>query len=114
MTGAHLRAMRSRRRSARGRWHMSDVKLFDIDEKPTWCPACGDFAILVGVKRAFPPRALEPHQVLLVSGIGCGSKLPYYMKANGYDALHGRALPRATGAKPGNHELKGVVISESG
>jgi 2-oxoglutarate ferredoxin oxidoreductase subunit beta len=93
---------------------MSDVKLFDIDEKPTWCPACGDFAILVGVKQALASLDLEPHQVLLVSGIGCGSKLPYYMKANGYDALHGRALPVATGAKLGNHDLKVVVISGDG
>ena len=93
---------------------MSDLKLFNIDEKPTWCPGCGDFAILASVKQAFAAMDLYPHQVLMVSGIGCGSKLPYYMKANGFDALHGRALPVATGAKLGNHELKVVVISGDG
>src|SRR5437588_9062684 len=93
---------------------MSDVKLFDIDEKPTWCAGCGDFGILSAVKQAFSGLDLYPHQLLLVSGIGCGSKLPYYMKANGYDALHGRALPVATGAKLANHELKVVVISGDG
>ena len=93
---------------------MSDMKLFNIDEKPTWCPGCGDFAILASIKQAFAGLDLYPHEMLLVSGIGCGSKLPYYMKANGFDALHGRALPVATGAKLGNHELKVVVISGDG
>jgi len=93
---------------------MSDQKVFDIDEKPTWCPACGDFGILSSLRQAFAGLDLYPHQVLLVSGIGCGSKLPYYMKANGYDSLHGRALPVATGAKLANHELKVVVISGDG
>lgn len=93
---------------------MSDLKLFAIEEKPTWCPGCGDFAILAAVKQAFAGLDLYPTDVLLVSGIGCGSKLPYYMKANGYDALHGRALPVATGAKLGNHDLRVVVISGDG
>ncbi len=93
---------------------MSDQKEFNIEEKPTWCPGCGDFGILAALKQSFAALDLHPHEVLLVSGIGCGSKLPYYMKANGYDALHGRALPVATGAKLGNHELKVVVISGDG
>lgn len=93
---------------------MSDLKEFNIEEKPTWCPGCGDFGILAALKQSFAALDLHPHEVLLVSGIGCGSKLPYYMKANGYDALHGRALPVATGAKLGNHELKVVVISGDG
>jgi 2-oxoglutarate ferredoxin oxidoreductase subunit beta len=93
---------------------MSDQKAFNIDEKPTWCVGCGDFGILAALKQSFAALDLYPHQVLLVSGIGCGSKLPYYMKANGYDALHGRALPVAAGATLGNHELKVVVISGDG
>jgi len=93
---------------------MSDVKLFSIDEKPTWCPGCGDFGILASITRGLAALDLYPHQMLLVSGIGCGSKLPYYMRANGYDALHGRALPVATGAKLGNHDLKVIVISGDG
>src|SRR5947208_2427172 len=93
---------------------MSDLKLFNIDEKPTWCPGCVDFAILASVKQAFAAMDLYPHQVLMVSGLGAASKLPYYMKANGFDALHGRALPVATGARLGNHELKVVVISGDG
>lgn len=93
---------------------MSDIKLFNNEEKPTWCPACGDFGVLAALKQALAGLDLYPHQVLLVSGIGCGSKLPYYMRANGYDALHGRAIPVATGAKLGNHDLRVVVISGDG
>jgi 2-oxoglutarate ferredoxin oxidoreductase subunit beta len=66
------------------------------------------------MKQACAQLDLLPHQVLLVSGIGCGSKLPYYMKSNGYDSLHGRALPVAMGAKMGNHDMKVVVISGDG
>lgn len=93
---------------------MSDIKAFNNEEKPTWCAGCGDFGILASLQWAFANMDLMPHDVLLVSGIGCGSKLPYYMRANGYDALHGRALPVATGAKLGNHELRVVVISGDG
>jgi|SwirhirootsSR2_FD_contig_51_242807_length_1055_multi_2_in_0_out_0_2 2-oxoglutarate ferredoxin oxidoreductase subunit beta len=93
---------------------MSDIKVFRNEEKPTWCPGCGDFGILASLQQAFSDLDLYPHQVCLVSGIGCGSKLPYYMKANGYDSLHGRALPVATGIKMGNHDLKVIVISGDG
>ena len=93
---------------------MSDMKLFNSDEKPTWCPGCGDFGILAALKQALAQLDLNPHEVVLVSGIGCGSKLPYYMRANGYDALHGRALPVATGIKLANHDLRVVVIGGDG
>jgi 2-oxoglutarate ferredoxin oxidoreductase subunit beta len=93
---------------------VSDIKLFNNDEKPTWCPGCGDFGILASLQRALAQLDLEPHEILLVSGIGCGSKLPYYMRANGFDSLHGRALPVATGAKLANHTLKVIAISGDG
>src|SRR5579871_1355029 len=93
---------------------MSDIKLFKNDVEPTWCAGCGDFGILASLQRALAQLDLEPHEILLVSGIGCGSKLPYYMRANGFDSLHGRALPVATGAKLANHELKVIAISGDG
>jgi 2-oxoglutarate/2-oxoacid ferredoxin oxidoreductase subunit beta len=93
---------------------MSDLKEFNIEEKPTWCAGCGDFGILASIKNALVAQDLHPWDVQLVSGIGCGSKLPYYMKANGYDSLHGRALPVATGIKMSNHDLKVLVISGDG
>ena len=93
---------------------MSEVKDFASLVRPTWCPGCGDFGILNALKRALASLDLEPHQVLLVSGIGCGSKLPDYMKANGFHAIHGRALPIATGAKLANHELKAIAVHGDG
>jgi 2-oxoglutarate/2-oxoacid ferredoxin oxidoreductase subunit beta len=90
------------------------VKDYAIDEKPTWCPGCGDFGILASLKNALVQINLHPHEILMVSGIGCGSKLPYYMRANGFDSLHGRALPVATGAKLASHDLKVIVISGDG
>ena len=74
---------------------MSDLKIFNGGQKSTWCPGCGDFGILAAIKQALAGLDLHPHEVLLVSGIGCGSKLPHYMKANGYNSIHGRALPVA-------------------
>jgi len=90
------------------------LKDYNIDEKPTWCPGCGDFGILASLKNALVQLNLHPHEILLVSGIGCGSKLPYYMRANGFDSLHGRALPVATGAKLANTDLQVIVISGDG
>jgi 2-oxoglutarate ferredoxin oxidoreductase subunit beta len=77
-----------------------------------WCPGCGNHAILAAVKKALEACDLEPHQVLMVSGIGQAAKTPHYLKANVFNGLHGRALPAATGAKLANPEL--TVIVESG
>ena len=77
-----------------------------------WCPGCGNFGILLAVKRALAARGLKPHQVLFVSGIGQAAKAPHYLNANLFDGLHGRSLPVATGAKLANPAL--IVIAESG
>jgi 2-oxoglutarate ferredoxin oxidoreductase subunit beta len=93
---------------------VSDLKIFNGGDKSTWCPGCGDFAILMAVKQAFAGLDLQPHEVLLVSGIGCGSKLPHYMKANGYNSIHGRALPVAQGIKLANHNLNVIAVTGDG
>lgn len=93
---------------------MTNLKEFEGLVKPTWCPACGDFGILNALKQALANLDLKPHQVLLLSGIGCGSKLPHYMRANVYDSLHGRPVPVAQGAKLANHQLKVIVTSGDG
>lgn len=80
--------------------------------KPTWCPGCGNFGILKALNKAFVELELEPHQVLLVSGIGQAGKLPHYTKSNVFNSLHGRPIPPAIGAKIANPEL--VVIAVSG
>lgn len=77
-----------------------------------WCPGCGNFELLEGVKKGLVRAGLEPHEVLLVSGIGQAAKAPHYLNANVFDGLHGRAVPAATGAKLANPEL--TVIVESG
>jgi 2-oxoglutarate ferredoxin oxidoreductase subunit beta len=82
--------------------------------KPTWCPGCGDYGILAAVKMGLVQAGLAPHEVLVVSGIGCGSKLPDYARVNGFMTLHGRPLPIATGARLGNHGLKVLIIHGDG
>jgi 2-oxoglutarate ferredoxin oxidoreductase subunit beta len=80
--------------------------------KPTWCPGCGNFGILTALKQALVALAIEPHRVLMVSGIGQAGKLPHYTKGNVFNSLHGRTLPLAAGAKMANPEL--VVIAVGG
>jgi 2-oxoglutarate ferredoxin oxidoreductase subunit beta len=77
-----------------------------------WCPGCGNFQLLEGVKRGLVAAGLEPHRILFVSGIGQAAKAPHYLNANVFDGLHGRAIPAATGAKLANPQL--TVIVESG
>jgi 2-oxoglutarate ferredoxin oxidoreductase subunit beta len=93
---------------------MLDVKLFNSSEKSTWCPGCGDFGILASIKQALAGLDLQPHEVILVSGIGCGSKLPHYLRANGYNSIHGRALPVAQGIKLANHGLRVIAVTGDG
>ena len=82
--------------------------------KPTWCPGCGDYGILAAVKQGLVQADLAPHQVLVVSGIGCGSKLPDYARVNGFMTLHGRPVAVATGAKLANHGLKVITVHGDG
>ncbi|MBI2850381.1 MAG: 2-oxoacid:ferredoxin oxidoreductase subunit beta [Chloroflexi bacterium] len=79
-----------------------------------WCPGCGNFGILNSVKRALVELGMEPHQILLVSGIGQAGKLPHYTKGNVFNSLHGRPLSPAIGAKIANPELKVIAISGDG
>jgi 2-oxoglutarate ferredoxin oxidoreductase subunit beta len=82
--------------------------------KPTWCPGCGDYGILSALKQALVQVGLAPHQVLIVTGIGCGSKLPDYARVNGILTLHGRPLPVATGVRLANHGLKVIAVHGDG
>lgn len=79
---------------------------------PAWCPGCGNFGILTAVKRALVELDIEPHRVLMVSGIGQAGKLPHYTRCHVLNELHGRTLPAASGAKIANPEL--VVIAMGG
>jgi len=77
-----------------------------------WCPGCGDFGILSAVHMALAELGIEPHRVVIVSGIGQAGKTPHFVKAYGVHTLHGRTLPFATGIKVANPSLE--VIAEGG
>jgi len=81
---------------------------------PAWCPGCGNFGILTAVKKALVEFDIEPHSLLMVSGIGQAGKLPHYTRGNVLNVLHGRALPAAVGAKIVNPELIVIVIGGDG
>ena len=81
---------------------------------PAWCPGCGNFGILAAVKKTLVELNLDPHDILLVSGIGQAGKLPHYTKGNVFNSLHGRPVPPAIGAKLANRELTVIAISGDG
>ena len=87
---------------------------YKSDLKPVWCPGCGDFGVLNSLYRAMAELKMEPHETVVVSGIGCSSRLPGYVEAYGFNSLHGRALPIATGIKMANPELKVVAVGGDG
>jgi len=87
---------------------------YKSDLKPVWCPGCGDFGVLNSLYRAFAELRFDPHETVVVSGIGCSSRLPGYVEAYGFNSLHGRALPIATGIKLAQPELKVVVVGGDG
>jgi len=84
------------------------------DLKPVWCPGCGDFGVLNSLYRALAEIGCEPHETVVVSGIGCSSRLPGYVETYGFNALHGRALPIATGIKLASPELTVVAVGGDG
>lgn len=81
---------------------------------PDWCPGCGDFGVLKSLKEAIIELGVEPHTVLIVSGIGCSSNLPGFIRAYGVHSLHGRALPVATGAALANQDLNVIAVGGDG
>ena len=81
---------------------------------PDWCPGCGDFSVLSALQTTLFELGLKPHQVLVISGIGCSSNLPGFINTYGMHTLHGRSLAVATGAKLGNHELKVICTGGDG
>lgn len=84
------------------------------DVHADWCPGCGDFGIMYALQMAFSELNLQPHQIVLVSGIGCSGKEAHNVRVNGVHTLHGRTLPFATGIKVANPELEVVAIGGDG
>ncbi len=87
---------------------------FKTDVYADWCPSCGNFGIMNGLQMAFAELGLEPHQIVLVSGIGCSGKVAHNIKCFGVHTLHGRTLPFAMGIKIANPILEVVAIGGDG
>ena len=81
------------------------VKDFKPEVHSDWCPGCGDFGVLSALFQACAQLQIQPHNLLVVSGIGCSSNLPGFIRSYGAHTLHGRLLPFATGAKLANQEM---------
>ncbi|MEG2666041.1 MAG: 2-oxoacid:ferredoxin oxidoreductase subunit beta, partial [Bacteroidales bacterium] len=87
----------------------SDVALtkadFVSDQMVKWCPGCGSHAILAAIENVFPKIGYKKEKFVLVSGIGCSSRFPYYVNTYGFHGIHGRANAIATGVKIANPRL---------
>ena len=82
--------------------------------KPIWCPGCGNYSVLGALTRIFVDLGIEPENLAVVSGIGCSSRMPGFIKCYGYHGVHGRALPSAVGVKLGNPRLTVLAVGGDG
>jgi len=89
-------------------------KDFISDQEVRWCPGCGDYAILAQVQKIMPDLGIRRENMVFVSGIGCSSRFPYYMKTYGIHGIHGRAPAIATGLKMTRPELSVWVVTGDG
>lgn len=87
---------------------------YKSDQPVRWCPGCGDHAILNSLHKAMAALGVPPHMTAVISGIGCSSRLPYYMNTYGFHTIHGRAAAVATGFKVANPEMTVWQISGDG
>ncbi|MEM9293054.1 MAG: 2-oxoacid:ferredoxin oxidoreductase subunit beta [Acidobacteriota bacterium] len=90
------------------------LKDFQSDQDVRWCPGCGDYAILKAVQAVFPTLGIPKEEFVVVSGIGCSSRFPYYMNTYGFHTIHGRAPAVATGLKMSRPELEVWVVTGDG
>ena len=97
---------------------MEDIKYtaadYKSDQNVRWCPGCGDHAILNSLHKAMATIGVPPHRTAVISGIGCSSRLPYYMNTYGFHTIHGRGAAIATGFKVANPEMAVWQISGDG
>jgi 2-oxoglutarate ferredoxin oxidoreductase subunit beta len=84
-------------------------KDFKSDQEVRWCPGCGDYGVLAALQKTLPiiceEKGIEKEKVVVISGIGCSSRLPYYMDTYGFHSIHGRATAVSTGVKVANPDL---------
>jgi 2-oxoglutarate ferredoxin oxidoreductase subunit beta len=89
-------------------------KDFQSDQEVRWCPGCGDYAVLAAVQSVFPELGVPREKFVVVSGIGCSSRFPYYVNTFGFHSIHGRAPAIATGIKIARPELEVWVATGDG
>ena len=89
-------------------------KDFQTDQEIRWCPGCGDYAILSAVQSVFPELGIPREKFVIISGIGCSSRFPYYVNTFGFHTIHGRAPAVATGLKVARPDLEVWVVTGDG
>lgn len=90
------------------------LKDFKSDQAVRWCPGCGDYAVLNTMQKVMAELGVAPHNTAVVSGIGCSSRLPYYISGYGFHSIHGRGAAVATGVKIANPALTVWQITGDG
>lgn len=94
---------------------MSEYTAKDFKKgQPRWCPGCGDHFFLASLQKAMAELGVPPYETAVISGIGCSSRLPYYMNTYAMQTIHGRAAAIATGVKVVNPNLTVWQISGDG
>ena len=89
-------------------------KDFATDQEVRWCPGCGDYSILAQVQKVMPGLGIPKENIVIISGIGCSSRFPYYMNTFGMHSIHGRATAIASGLKASRPELSVWVVTGDG
>lgn len=90
------------------------AKDFSTDQEVRWCPGCGDYSILAQVQKIMPTLGIPRENIVVVSGIGCSSRFPYYMNTYGMHSIHGRATAIASGLKAARPELSVWIVTGDG
>ncbi len=90
------------------------AKDFKSDQLVRWCPGCGDYALLATMQKVMADVGVAPEDTVIVSGIGCSSRLPYYVNSYGFHGIHGRGAAIATGVKVANPDLTVWQITGDG
>jgi 2-oxoglutarate ferredoxin oxidoreductase subunit beta len=91
-----------------------EAKDYKSDQYVRWCPGCGDHATLNCLHKAMAEVGVAPHNMVVISGIGCSSRLPYYMNSYGFHTIHGRGAAIATGVKTSNPDLSVWLVTGDG
>ena len=87
---------------------------YEANRETAWCPGCGNFPLRQALANALADLGLSPEQVTMFTGIGQAAKMVHYIRVNGFNGLHGRALPAAIGMVVANPEMKVIVESGDG